>query len=74
MPLFWGICVDMIKMPSCLQTNVRLPKGSVNSPGFQLGFNPGKHSIKRFALKGHKICLDQSHTYRSSKRIPCLFS
>ena len=38
------------------------------------GFNPGKHSIKRFALEGRKICLDQSHTYRSSKRIPCLFS
>jgi hypothetical protein len=33
------------------------------------GFNPGKHSIERYALKGRKICPDQSHTYRSSKRI-----
>ena len=23
------------------------------------GFNPGKHSIKRFVPKGRKICLDQ---------------
>jgi len=44
------------------------PRGSAR------GFNPENRSINGSALKGRKLTLDQSHTYRSSKRIPCLFS
>ena len=53
-------------------SNFVTPSGGAT--GFSQGFQPGRHSIKRLALKGRRICLDQSHTYRSSKRTPCLFS
>jgi len=46
------------------------PKGPQDSAR---GFNPGKYPIKRFCPVRAQAHVDQSHTYRSSKRIPCLF-
>ena len=51
---------------------VLMPRGF--SPGFQPGFNPGEPSDKRFRPERGKLTWINPHTYRSSKRIPCLCS
>jgi hypothetical protein len=42
--------------------------------GFNLVSTPGNRPINGSALKGRKLTWINPHTYRSSKRIPCLCS